>query len=145
MNQLAVIAVKFIIAAIAFAIGLDLFFDANITDILSFSLFAALATYLLGDRVVLPALGHRSAYIVEFFTVYLGVWIFGSVLYENYLQIAWGSGISAVIFTAGEVFVHLFLLERMQIAERRSIRTGHAAFGTEFSKELDPLEKNKKD
>ncbi|AZB43146.1 DUF2512 family protein [Bacillus sp. FJAT-42376] len=143
MNQLAVIAVKFVVAAIAFAIGLDLFFDANVTDILSFSLFAAIATYLIGDRVILPALGHRASYITEFFTVYLGVWIFGSVLYDSYLQIAWGSIISALIFTAGEVLVHLFMLDRAETYSRSAVRSGHASFGTEFSEEIDP--RNKKD
>ncbi|MGD6815960.1 DUF2512 family protein [Metabacillus sp. 84] len=144
MNQLAVISVKFIIAAAAFAIGLDLFFEAGVPDILSFSLFAALATYLLGDRVIFPALGSRAAVITEFFTVYLGVWIFGSVLYENYLQIAWGSIISAVIFTAGEILVHLFLLDRAAFAPSSPVRASRPAFGSEFSKELDPRDKNNK-
>ncbi|MTH51945.1 DUF2512 family protein [Bacillus mangrovi] len=140
MNQLAVIGVKFIIAAIAFAVGLDLFFDADLADILSFSLYAAIATYLIGDRIILPARGDRASYIAEFFTVYLGVWIFGSVLYESYLQIAWGSIIAAVLFTAGEVLVHVFMLERSEL-RYPSPRRSQPAFGSEFSEELDPRKK----
>ena len=54
MKHITVLLVKFISCIIAFAVGLDLFFDANIVDILSFSLFVTVVSYMLGDRIVLP-------------------------------------------------------------------------------------------
>jgi hypothetical protein len=78
----------------------------------------------------------------------MSVWIFGSILLDNYLQIGWGSIISATIVTLAEVFVHLFLQDRItvgQATERRSTSMNPTlAFGTEFAEE-DLREITKKD
>lgn len=141
MKHIYVLLIKFVTCLIAFGIGLDLFFDATIIDILSFSFFVTLASYLLGELVILPQLGKRAAAISDFLLVYLSVWIFGTILLDSYLQIAWGSIISATIITAAEVFVHLFLQDRVNADQ--SIETRYSginpslAFGTEFAEEED--------
>lgn len=142
MKHITVLLVKFISCIIAFAIGLDLFFDATLTDILSFSLFVTVVSYMLGDRIVLPHWGNAAATVVDFLLVYLSVWIFGSVLLDNYVQIGWGSILSALIIGAVEVFVHARLLDR--ISPERGIRDRQSAgfnprlaYGTEFAEEQD--------
>jgi hypothetical protein len=79
----------------------------------------------------------------------MSVWIFGSILLDNYLQIGWGSIISATIVTVAEVFVHLFLQDRItvgQTTERRSTGMNPTlAFGTEFAEEEDIRDLTKKD
>lgn len=142
MKHITVLLIKFISCVIAFAIGLDLFFDATITDILSFSLFVTVASYMLGDRIVLPNWGNAAATAVDFFLVYLSVWIFGSVLLDNYVQIGWGSILSALIIGAVEVFVHARLLDRIsperEARDRRSAGfSPKLAYGTEFAEEQD--------
>ncbi|MED4533028.1 YndM family protein [Metabacillus fastidiosus] len=148
---MTILIIKFITAVIAFAVGLDLFFDATITDILSFSLFVTIVSYIVGDKIILPRLGNRNAVVADFLFTYLSVWIIGSVLFDNYLQIAWGSIISAVIIGAAEVFVHLFLqrtIPNKPETEMHRQREGNfnLAYGTEFSEEQSPfpLDEHKK-
>ncbi|WP_254052692.1 YndM family protein [Bacillus sp. V59.32b] len=145
MKYATALFVKFITCVISFAIGLDLFFDATFLDILSFSLFATIVSYIVGDRIVLPHFGQRAATAIDFLLIYVSVWIFGAILLDNYLQIAWGSIISATLITAVEVFVHRYLLsdsseiaanERQQGTLNRKL-----AYGTEFAEDQDVRDK----
>jgi hypothetical protein len=139
MKQATVLLIKFVTCMIAFGLGLDLFFDATFVDILTFSLFVTIVSYVVGERVILPQLGKRAAAVADFLLTYASVWLFGSILLENYLQIAWGSIISAIIVTAAEVFVHLFLDEQVtstRTSERRKPGISPSlAYGTEFAEE----------
>lgn len=144
MRNSGVLVVKFISCVIAFTIGLDLFFDATFVDILSFSLLVTVVSYLLGDRILLPRLGNRNSLIVDFFLTYAIVWIFGSVVLDNYVQIGYGSIISAVIITGAEVFVHRTLQTDSPSAPDDRQQTGFnrkLAYGTEFAEEQDPRDK----
>ncbi|MDQ0229349.1 YndM family protein [Metabacillus malikii] len=141
MKHLTILLLKFITCLIAFGVGLDLFFDATFADILSFSLFLTIASYVLGDRIILPQLGRRAAAVSDFLLTYLSVWIFGSILLDNYLQIGWGSIIAATIVTASEILVHLFLEERLPAAPKAESQKRRMsptlAFSTEFAEEED--------
>ncbi|TXC90452.1 DUF2512 family protein [Metabacillus litoralis] len=117
MKHSTILIIKFITCVIAFGLGLDLFFEATIIDILSFSLFVTVTSYIVGELIILPQLGRRAAAVVDFLLTYLSVWIFGSILFESYLQIAWGSIISAVIVTGAEIFIHLLVGERGPAAQ----------------------------
>ncbi|MDQ0223801.1 YndM family protein [Metabacillus niabensis] len=147
MNHLTILIIKFITCLIAFGLGLDLFFDATFVDIVSFSLFVTVASYVLGDRIILPQLGRRAAAVADFLLTYLSVWIFGSILLDNYVQIGWGSIISATIITVAEVFVHLFLQDRIRTTVQNDEKVGtekkrtgfnpKLAFSTEFASDDD--------
>ncbi|MBO9128964.1 YndM family protein [Bacillus sp. 165] len=141
MSQTAILLIKFISCVIAFAIGLDVFFEATFVDILSFSLLVTVVSYMLVDRIILPQLGNRAALIIDFLLVYMSVWIFGNILLNSYMQIAWGSIISAIVITAVEVFVHLNVKDDLS-SIRTEERKGNSfnpklAFGTEFAEEED--------
>ncbi|SFC72713.1 Protein of unknown function [Bacillus sp. 491mf] len=148
MNHITVLLIKFISCMIAFAIGLDLFFDATIVDIFSFSLFVTIASYMLGDQIILPREGNTAALVVDFLFTYMSVWIFGSVLLGNYMQIAWGSILSAIIVTGAEIFVHRYLMNRIanyQTAERKPLTFNRSlAYGTEFAEEQDVTDAKKR-
>jgi hypothetical protein len=139
MNHATLLLIKFAAALIAFGIGLDLFFDATIGDIISFSLLTTIVTYLVVDRIVLPRVGNRDAIIVEFVLTYMSVWIFGTLLLDSYVQIAWGSIISAAIITFAEVFVHRYLFNHVET--KNTARAARPAFkrklayDTEFAEE----------
>lgn len=140
MNNMMALIMKFVTCLIAYAVALDLFFDATWTDIVWFSLLTTLVSYLAGDKILLPRIGNTNALIADFLLSYMLVWIFGSVLIEYYLQIAWGSIISAIIITAGEYFVHRLLLKSMPEGnENRSGSSGKLAYGMEMSEEYDPI------
>ncbi|MBE3570556.1 MAG: YndM family protein [Bacillales bacterium] len=141
MKYATILLIKFITCVIAFAVGLDLFFDATYLDIFSFSLLITVMSYLIGDRIILPHFGNTSASIVDFLLTYTSVWIFGSILLDNYMQIAWGSIISAVLITIAEVFIHQFILNRFPDAQpnrRTKISSSQKlAYNTEFSDDKD--------
>lgn len=149
MKHLTILLIKFISSLIAFGIGLDLFFDANFVDILSFSLFVTSVSYVVGEMVILPQLGRRAAAVADFLFSYLSVWIFGSILFESYLQIAWGSIISAILITGAEMVVHLFVQDREEktsfITKRNSVYNANLAYGTEIAEENNINDVKKKD
>jgi hypothetical protein len=142
MNNMMVLVIKFVTCLVAYAVGLDLFFNARWTDVALFSLTTTVVSYLAGDRILLSRIGNRNALITDFLLSYAIVWIFGSVLLHNYMQIAWGSIISAVIITAGEYFVHRILLgSPSQGRQARKAVPDRLAYGMEMSEENDPIKK----
>ena len=60
------------------------------------------------DKIILNRIGNTGAIMSDFLLTYLSVWIFGNILLDNYMQIAWGSILSAIVFTLSEVIVHRF-------------------------------------
>ncbi|MBX9973828.1 YndM family protein [Cytobacillus firmus] len=142
MNKTLIFILKLASSLIAFAIALDLFFNAAFADIVSFSLLVTVMSYLLGDRIILPRLGNRNALIADFFLVYASVWVFGSVLLNSYLQIAWGSIIAAGIITLSEVFVHRYILKTAasnhQNNRKEAALNPRLAYGMEMAEEKEP-------
>lgn len=139
MNQSLILLIKFVSSVIAFAIALDLFFEASIADIVSFSILITVVSYMLGDRMILPLLGKRNALIADFFLVYAAVWVFGSVLLHSYLQIAWGSIIAAGIISLAEIFVHRYMASSTEDQRKEFGLKPRLAYGMELGEEKDPL------
>ncbi|MGG1397048.1 YndM family protein [Bacillus salipaludis] len=140
MNTMALI-VKFVTCLVAYAVALDLFFNATWVDIVWFSVLMTIVSYL-GDRMLLSRIGNKNALIGDFILSYMVVWIFGSVLLDNYMQIAWGSIISAIIITVGEFFVHRMLHSPSQeSSHKKNAVPDRLAYGMEMSEEQEPLKK----
>ncbi|CAG9608764.1 YndM family protein [Pseudoneobacillus rhizosphaerae] len=139
MRHISILLLKFITCLIAFAVGLDLFFDATIVDIISFSLLVTIVSYAIGDRIILPRLGNSNALAIDFFLNYTMVWIFGSVLLESYVQIGWGSLLSAFLITGAEVIVHRILLKNTDVTvQQKAGFNPKMAYGMEMGEERDP-------
>ncbi|GER66154.1 membrane protein [Weizmannia acidilactici] len=137
MRNAIVLLAKFITCIVAFAVALDLFFDATITDILSFSLLVTIVSYVVGELMLLPRIGNWKAVAVDFLLVYASVWIFGNVVLDNYMQIAWGSIIAAFIILVAEIFVHRYLLNDAESRGRKGVHANRQSFayGTEMAEE----------
>lgn len=138
MNQMTILLIKFITSLVAFSIGLDLFFDATIVDIVSFSFLVTVVSYAIGDRIVLPRVGRTNALVTDFFLTYTMVWIFGSVILENYIQIGWGSLLSAFLITGGEYFVHRSLLKDNEETYTQKAFNPKMSYVMEMSEEQNP-------
>ncbi len=41
------------------------------------------------DKIILNRIGNTGAIMSDFLLTYLSVWIFGNILLDNYMQIAW--------------------------------------------------------
>lgn len=141
MRDITALIIKLVTCLIAYAVGLDLFFNAVWTQVVWFSVLTMVVSYL-ADRIALSHIGNMKSLIADFLLSYMIVWIFGSVLLNSYMQIAWGSIISAVIITAGEFFVHRLLLNTQPEDNRdRSGANHRLAYGMEMSEEDEPIKK----
>ncbi|WP_066367654.1 DUF2512 family protein [Neobacillus fumarioli] len=140
MNNVLVFIVKFVTCMIAYAVGLDLFFKAAWTDVVWFSVLTTIVSFIAGDMILLSRIGNRNALIADFLLSYMVVWIFGSVLLHNYMQIAWGSIISAIIITAGEMIVHRMLYNSNYTHSKGGV-SKRFAYGMEISEENDPIKR----
>ena len=96
------------------------------------------------DKILLDRVGNSAATMADFLLTYLSVWIFGNILLDNYMQIAWGSILSAFVFTLSEVFVHRFSHTHERHKSDRINMNGRFAYGTEFAEEQNILDKDKK-
>ncbi|WP_409305690.1 YndM family protein [Peribacillus sp. SCS-155] len=143
LKLITVLLIKFITCLAAFAIGLDLFFDANMAHIISFSFITTVFSYIIGDRFILKHFGIIAATTADFILTYVLVWLFGNILLNSYLQIAWGSIISAAIITVAELFVHIYLTsgmsqERTHTSQQANFRR-NLAYGTEFGEDQEQI------
>jgi hypothetical protein len=122
-----------------------LFFNADMIEISTFSLLLTTVSYLVGDRILLPRIGNSNALVADFFLAYVSVWIFGPTLLNSYLQIAWGSIISALIVTGAEALIHWYILKELRTGEREktAIKTKNPklAYGMEMAEEQDSIKK----
>jgi hypothetical protein len=138
LKNIYVLLIKFVASLIVFWISLDLFFEATLVDIVSFSLLLTVVSYFIGDRILLPRIGKMNALVTDFFLAYLIVWVFGGLLFESYLQVAWGSIISAVLIAGSEVFVHSYIVKNVQHEVSEKPRSFNGNFAYEFAEEQDP-------
>jgi hypothetical protein len=139
MSHMIVLLLKFVTCLVAFTVALDLFFDATMIDIVSFSLLVTIVSYVIGDRIILPRLGNSNALVIDFFLTYTMVWIFGSVLLESYVQIGWGSFLAAFLITGAEIIVHRILLKNNDVTvQHKSGFNPKMAYGMEMAEEQNP-------
>ncbi|MFA9559491.1 YndM family protein [Evansella sp. AB-rgal1] len=144
MEHIKVLLLKFVASFFIFWISFDLFFDATFVDIVSFSLLVTIITYVIGDRMLLPRIGKRESVVVDFFLTYIVVWVFGGIVLDSYLLIAWGSIISATLLAGSEVFVHSYILKNVKPIRLEKQRHFSQRFAFEFAEEQDPNpDKNK--
>ncbi len=144
MKHIHVLFIKFVASLIVFWVSLDLFFDATIVDILSFSILLTVVSYFIGDQILLPRIGNLNSVIVDFFLTYLIVWIFGGILFESYLQVAWGSIISAILIAGSEVFVHSYILRTIKPTVQERHQSFNQRFAYEFAEDQEPKSKKEK-
>ncbi|MFC4620058.1 YndM family protein [Camelliibacillus cellulosilyticus] len=141
MKHAGLLILKFISSLIAFAIGFNLFFRATVTEIVSFSLFLTVASFFLVELFVLPRVERSARAVIDFFLAYVSVWIFGTIFLNNYIQVAWGSLLSAVIFTAAEIVVHRYIIPSPYDDNVRDHGNAEAHreldYGTEIADEFD--------
>jgi hypothetical protein len=145
MKHLMILLLKFISCYLAFSIGLDLFFNADFTEISTFSLLLTIVSYLIGDRILLPRIGKGNAIVADFFLTYVSVWIFGQTVLNSYLQIAWGSIISAFIIAGAEALIHRYMLKSSRTEgndnREKTIQNPKIAYGLEMAEEQEPIKK----
>ena len=137
MKHLKNLAIKFIsILAVLFVI-LRIFYDMSFGNVLSISVVLTLASYLIGDLLILRRTNNTMATISDFALAFLVIWLMG----EN---LTYGDSLvmPALIAAAGialfETFFHKYVARQIDEASDYQNRSTNLRYQTEASSELTP-------
>ena len=137
MKHMKNLAIKFIsILAVLFII-LGIFYDMSFGNVLSISVVLTLASYLIGDLLILRRTNNTMATISDFALAFLVIWLMG----EN---LTYGDSLimPALIAAAGialfETFFHKYVARQIDEASDHQNRSTNLRYQTEASSELTP-------
>ena len=137
MKHMKNLAIKFIsILAVLFII-LGIFYDMSFGNVLSISVVLTLASYLIGDLLILRRTNNTMATISDFAIAFLVIWLMG----EN---LTYGDSLimPALIAAAGialvETFFHKYVARQIQEADEQQNSSRNLRYQTEASSELTP-------
>ena len=137
MKHMKNLAIKFIsILAVLFVI-LGIFYDMSFGNVLSISVVLTLASYLIGDLLILRRTNNTMATISDFALAFLVIWLMG----EN---LTYGDSLvmPALIAAAGialfETFFHKYVARQIDEASDHQNRSTNLRYQTEASSELTP-------
>ena len=137
MKHMKNLAIKFIsILAVLFII-LGIFYDMSFGNVLSISVVLTLASYLIGDLLILRKTNNTMATIADFAIAFLVIWLMG----EN---LTYGDSLimPALIAAAGialfETFFHKYVARQIQESDEQQNSSRNLRYQTEASSELTP-------
>jgi hypothetical protein len=137
MKHMKNLAIKFIsILAVLFVI-LGIFYDMSFGNVLSISVVLTLASYLIGDLLILRKTNNTMATIADFAMAFLVIWLMG----EN---LTFGDSLimPALISAAGialfETFFHKYVARQINQADGQQNSSRNLRYQTEASSELTP-------
>ena len=137
MKHMKNLAIKFIsILAVLFII-LGIFYDMSFGNVLSISVVLTLASYLIGDLLILRRTNNTMATISDFALAFLVIWLMG----EN---LTYGDSLimPALIAAAGialfETFFHKYVARQIHEANEQQNSSRNLRYQTEASSELTP-------
>lgn len=137
MKHMKNLAIKFIsILAVLFII-LGIFYDMSFGNVLSISVVLTLASYLIGDLLILRRTNNTMATISDFAIAFLVIWLMG----EN---LTYGDSLimPALIAAAGialfETFFHKYVARQIQESDEQQNSSRNLRYQTEASSELTP-------
>ena len=137
MKHMKNLAIKFIsILAVLFII-LGIFYDMSFGNVLSISVVLTLASYLIGDLLILRRTNNTMATVSDFALAFLVIWLMG----EN---LTYGDSLimPALIAAAGialfETFFHKYIARQINEANEQQNSSRNLRYQTEASSELTP-------
>ena len=137
MKHMKNLAIKFIsILAVLFII-LGIFYDMSFGNVLSISVVLTLASYLIGDLLILRRTNNTMATISDFALAFLVIWLMG----EN---LTYGDSLimPALIAAAGialfETFFHKYVARQIKRQMNNQNSSRNLRYQTEASSELTP-------
>ena len=138
MKHMKNLAIKFIsILAVLFVI-LGIFYDMSFGNVLSISVVLTLASYLIGDLLILrKKMNNTMATIADFAMAFLVIW-----LMEENLTFGDSLIMPALISAAGialfETFFHKYVARQINQADGQQNSSRNLRYQTEASSELTP-------
>jgi hypothetical protein len=116
---------------------LGIFYDMSFGNVLWISVVLTLASYLIGDLLILRRTNNTMATISDFAIAFLVIWLMG----EN---LTYGDSLimPALIAAAGialfETFFHKYVARQIQEADEQQNSSRNLRYQTEASSELTP-------
>jgi len=148
-THLNALGIKFIAISITVLSLFSIFNNAVIPNLMLISLITTVATYLLGDMIILRLFGNVAASIADFGLAFFSYWILAS-FFMGGSQAIMVTSLAAAFFTACvEPFIHEYIATRLYSKETRQPRQAMNQLQTEFAEETefdeDVIKENQKD
>ncbi|MFC0014609.1 MULTISPECIES: YndM family protein [Allobacillus] len=136
MSHFSLILSKFVAMLVLLYIILNVIFGVNFMNVVWVTLILSIASYLIGDLVILPRTNNIVASVVDFVMSFgLVYFLVDAFAFDSNLFTA--SLLSAIGVTLFEAFFHSSV--QTQIEEENNVNPGRYNLQTEVSEEIDPL------
>lgn len=138
MNHLKALAIKFILSLGLLYVVLGLIYDMSFGNVFLITMVLGVASYLIGDMLILPRTNNTIATIADFGMAFMIIWLMGENLTYGE-SLLYPSLIASVGVALFEYFFHKYVSNRV-IKESQSNRnqTGNLRYQTEASEEITP-------
>lgn len=139
MDHVKALIMKFIMCTAVLWIVLGLLYGADFGEILTISVILTLASYAIGDLLVLRSFNNVVATIADFGLSFIMIWLIGLAIIDEPMPIATAAFLSAIVITVGEWFFHQYMKNRVFDDENKDDRTirNNDTLATEFAEEPD--------
>lgn len=143
MDHIKAIALKFILTLALLYVILGAIYGMTFGNVFLITLVLGIASYILGDMIVLPRTNNTIATIADFGMAFLIVWSMSAALTtgDNLFTL---SLITALAVSVFEYFYHKYVTNRVLRDGGSGGRTNQMQYQTEASEELNPIQKNNK-
>jgi hypothetical protein len=133
--------IKFIMVTAILWLILGGMFEVSIENIFIISILLTGVSYVVGDLYVLPKFGNTAATIADFGLAFAGIWVLGSLLFEQTDDLAGAALISAAVVAIGELFFHRYMKKQVLYNEAadKGKNMGHPSeqsLQTEFGSDM---------
>ncbi|MFB9972862.1 DUF2512 family protein [Allobacillus sp. SKP2-8] len=136
MNHFSLILSKFVATLVLLYIILGIIFGVNFMSVFWVTLILSIASYLIGDLLILPRTNNMVASVVDFVMSFALIYfLVDAYAFEGNLFTA--SLLSAIGVTLFEVFFHNSVQTQME--EENNVDRRRYNLQTEVSEEIDPL------
>jgi hypothetical protein len=141
MNHMKALVIKFISSLVILYVVLGLLYDMSFSNVFLITLVLGVASYILGDMLILPRTNNTVATLADFGLAFLVIWLMGeSLTYGDSLVTP------ALIAAAGmaifEYFFHKYVSNQViKQEDNNRYQAGNRQFQTEASEELTPTDR----
>lgn len=144
MEHVKAIGIKWIFTIIILLSLLAIFEAATFQQILLISFILTGVTYIVGDLMVLPALGNIVTTIIDFGLSFLSVWMLSALFIEQSATVVLIAAAAAYFFSMCEALFHAYMKERV-LPKKQGIVIPfpNMQLQTEFSEEIYPKKEDK--
>lgn len=152
MNYVKALLIKLFICTAVIWFILGLFYSVSFGHVLMLSIIISVASFVLGDLFILPRIDNWAAVIADFVFVVGAVWFYSAyVILVNFSPLS-AAGMIALIIAFGELFFHRYVDKHIVHVDKRVadneddyIGLEHSELRTEFARDIDPSEDERKE